>query len=39
MRDYFKRLKHHPGVPVASVYGALFLLAGCANRAKHGKKK
>lgn len=28
MRDYLRRLSIHPGVPTASVMGALFIVAG-----------
>lgn len=32
MKDYFRRLKHHTGVPIATMITVLFCLAGLANK-------
>jgi hypothetical protein len=32
MKDYFKRLRTHPGVPVASVMTVVGSLAGASNQ-------
>lgn len=32
MRNYFKRLRAHPGVPVAAMLTIMFLIGGLANK-------
>ena len=32
MKNYFKKLKSHPGVPLAAFMTVLFVLAGATNK-------